>query len=70
MPETTRGYGEGQPTDLRVQAIARRICRERCAYMGEPACWAVGGEWPNPNCDDPGCQAFAEVAVDAMEQVE
>ena len=38
--------------------------------MGEPACWTMKEDqngkplpWPNPNCDDPGCQALAVAAL-------
>lgn len=47
----------------RIDAAARRICRERCAFYGEPPCFQIGG-WPNPHCDEPGCIALAKVALD------
>ncbi|WP_199252628.1 hypothetical protein [Chachezhania sediminis] len=51
---------------MTADTIARAICQERCAFKGEPACWqVVPDEWPNPNCDDPGCQALATVAMAA-----
>ena len=34
-------------------AELRRICRERCAEMGEPSCWEVD-EWINPRDPDRG----------------
>jgi hypothetical protein len=50
--------------------IARAICQETCAFMGEPACWRLtewNGEdecpWPNPLCNNPGCQALAEAVL-------
>lgn len=45
-----------------LDRIERAICRERCAFMGEPPCWDgpfADDPWPNPNCDDPGCHALA-----------
>ena len=48
-----------------VDRIARAICREQCAFMGEQPCWEVWGEWPNPDCDEPGCHALAK-AVHAI----
>ena len=57
----------------KAEAAARAICQERCAFMGEPACWQVSGgagselPWPNPDCDEPGCHALAAAAVKAME---
>lgn len=45
-----------------VNSIAKAICRETCAFLGEPPCWKVEGQWPNPNCNDPGCQALAQAA--------
>lgn len=54
----------------RVAAIERAICQERCAYFGEPPCWRiVPKEWPNKECDEPGCHALAcaaEIAVRGM----
>lgn len=51
------------PTDR----IARAICREKCAFMGEPPCFdkSIFGEepWPNPYCDEPGCHALAAAVV-------
>ena len=48
----------------RLDTIRRAICREKCAFKGEPPCHALPGEWPNPNCDEPGCDAEA-AAVEA-----
>lgn len=53
--------------------VARAICAETCAHMGEPPCYSVRDDqdkplpWPNPNCDEPGCQALALAAVAAMD---
>ena len=55
--------------DAETDKIAKAICREQCAYHGEPPCWTVdGAEWPNPHCNDPGCVALAIAAKAAMEQ--
>ena len=43
--------------------IARAICREQCAFYGEPPCWLGNKDWPNRQCDEPGCHALAEAAV-------
>lgn len=56
--------------DVRQAAMA--ICQERCASMGEPACWLMKDEhgdplpWPSPACDGPGCFALAHAAVAAL----
>ncbi len=48
--------------------MARAICQERCAFMGEPACWQLDADdggpypWPNEHCDEPGCMALARAA--------
>ena len=45
------------------ERIARAICAESCAFLGEQPCWKADGEpWPNPNCDEPGCHALADAA--------
>ena len=50
-----------------VERVARAICAEKCAYMGEPACWSFRDEtWPPPTCDEPGCVAEAMAAIAAM----
>lgn len=55
----------------RTDRIARAICREKCAFYGDPPCFNVTGimgeplPWPNPNCDEPGCHALA-LAVAAL----
>lgn len=56
--------------------IARAICREKCAFYGEPPCWALTDDetgealpWPNPHCDEPGCDALASaVAAELAKQ--
>ncbi len=48
-----------------VDRMARAICQERYAFMGEPACWAVA-DWPNRECDEPGCMALAQAAHAAI----
>lgn len=54
------------------EKVARAICQEQCAFYGEPSCWDVAGG-PSPQCDEPGCQAFADAAIaliwnEAMEE--
>lgn len=45
---------------------ARAICAARCAFMGEPACHALPGDWPPAACDEPGCLALGKAAAHAM----
>lgn len=58
-----------------IDKIARAICREQCAFMGEPPCFDVIDNegclmpWPNPNCDEPGCQALAMAAASVMTDI-
>lgn len=47
-----------------VHAVAKAICRETCAHYGEPACFYH--EWPNPDCNEPGCIALAWAALGAF----
>jgi hypothetical protein len=47
-------------------AIARAICQERCAQMGEPACHQIDDQFPPETCDDPGCGPLARVAARAV----
>lgn len=55
--------------DSEVEAVARAICAEKCAVYGEPPCHqVVPDEWPNPNCDEPGCHTYARVAIAALDQ--
>jgi hypothetical protein len=63
---------ETQPEPLgRVDAIERAICQERCAYLGEPPCWRVEPlQWPNPNCAEPSCRAFAVAAEITVRRLE
>lgn len=39
--------------------IAKAICAERCAHMGEPPCHSIDEHFPPETCDDPGCAALA-----------
>ena len=52
--------------DGRVERVARAICRENCAFVGEKPCFEVEGAWPNPNCQEPGCHAQATAALAAI----
>lgn len=45
------------------ERIAKAVCREKCAFYGELACWQVDGPWPAPECDEPGCHAIADAAL-------
>lgn len=48
--------------------VARAICRETCAFMGEPPCFDLPGEWPPEICSEPGCEALAMAALDEIEE--
>lgn len=50
--------------DLRsvVDSVARAICKESCAFYGEPPCYQTG-DWPNSQCNEPGCQSLAIAAL-------
>ncbi len=50
---------ERAETDALTKA-ARSICREKCACMGEPACYQIG-PFPNEQCDEPECRDAAAV---------
>ncbi|MDP1702563.1 MAG: hypothetical protein Q8L53_16620 [Aestuariivirga sp.] len=41
----------------------KAICQDECAALGEPACWKVNAQWPNPNCDR--CGPLADLALAA-----
>ena len=56
-------HSVSMPTDAQ-ERMARALCQERCAFMGEPPCWEVASDdWPNPHCDEPGCAALAAAAL-------
>jgi hypothetical protein len=46
---------------------AMAICRERCAYRGEPPCFEISKElgeaWPPTSCDAPSCVILAATAL-------
>jgi hypothetical protein len=56
-------------TDAEIDRMARAICREQCAFYGEPPCHAMG-EWPNTGCDEPGCMALARAAAEVRAENE
>ena len=71
----TRGNGGAVMADKsvlqaladKVEAVARAICREACAFYGDPPCWRIApDEWPNHGCDEPGCYALAQAAVASL----
>lgn len=52
----------------RFDKAIRAVCAESCAHRGEPPCWEIcPEEWPNPNCDEPGCKWLAFRAIEAWE---
>ena len=52
-----------------IEVVAMAICAEKCAFLGEPACFRHFDEagnplpWPPEACDEPGCMALAEAVV-------
>lgn len=52
-------------TDAQIDRMARAICREKCAFYGDPPCWRIG-DWPHETCDEPGCIALARAAAEVM----
>ena len=65
MPTKSKPLRE--PSKAEIERTAKAICRERCAYMGEPNCVGIAREvrdiWPPESCDDPGCVVLATVAL-------
>lgn len=55
-----------------VERMARAICQEKCAFMGEPPCWDsefANDPFPPPACCEPRCDALASAARDiALEE--
>ncbi len=55
-----------------IDAMARAICSSNCAYRGVAPCWSIwtdradAMEWPNPNCDAPGC---FQTAIDVYQAI-
>ena len=50
-----------------VEKVARAICREKCAFMGEPPCFVVMDDspftFPPETCCEPGCVSEATAAI-------
>ena len=47
------------------EIIARMACRERCAMVGDVACWEIDGKL-TPEChgpDDLDCEAIGKLAA-------
>lgn len=52
----------------RLDKAARAICAEKCAFYGEPPCWRIDPEeWPNPQCDEPGCEALGRAVLAVLD---
>lgn len=50
-----------------LKRCARRICTERCAVHGEPACHEVAD---NPECQsDARCEDLAAVVLDELKNI-
>jgi hypothetical protein len=53
-----------------IEVMARGICREKCAFMGEPPCFTVMDgspfTWPPETCCEPGCISEATAAHAAL----
>lgn len=53
-------------TATKLERCARRICIERCAVYGEPACHEIVGEF---ECQaDARCEDLAAVVLDELEK--
>ena len=58
--------------EKKIDAVARAICQEQCAFYGETPCWKMveDGEFsvfPPVTCDEPGCFVLAVAAVESIE---
>jgi hypothetical protein len=60
------------PQNDAERAVARAICAETCAAVGEQPCYAHSDDqgkplpWPAPACDEPGCIWLARAALAAL----
>lgn len=67
---------QGLEMSATVDKIARALCREKCAFYGEPPCFdLMAGDgkpqaWPNPQCDEPGCFAEAEAVAALLKSLQ
>lgn len=48
-----------------IERVGQAICRERCAFYGEPPCFEIDGNWPPEACE-PSCLSSAIAALVAM----
>lgn len=46
-----------------IERLARAICRETCAFYGEPPCWQEDGKL-SEKCNEHGCEALAMAAAE------
>jgi hypothetical protein len=57
-------------TEKHIEVMARGICREKCAFMGEPPCFTIMDgspfTWPPETCCEPGCISEATAAHAAL----
>jgi hypothetical protein len=57
-------------TEKIIEVMARGICREKCAFMGEPPCFTIMDgspfTWPPETCCEPGCISEATAAHAAL----
>lgn len=54
------------------ERVARAICREKCAFRGEPPCWDSAFDdkpFPPEGCCEPGCLSEAVAALAAARPV-
>jgi hypothetical protein len=74
-PSTTKGRPLTKGEDMtevpkHIEVMARGICREKCAFMGEPPCFTVMDNspftWPPETCCEPGCISEATAARAAL----
>jgi hypothetical protein len=54
------------------EKVAKKLCQEKCAFYGEPPCWGLDPNeyviepWNPDTCDEPGCGALADAAIDLV----
>lgn len=69
-----RRYSDLREDVGRIDKVARAICLARCASIGLSPCWSEyterddAQEWPNLECQRPGCHALAREAVEALRE--
>ena len=54
--------------DELVERMARAVCKERCAYFGDPPCWSVVAKWRPNICIGGHCDDIATAALTELEK--